>query len=255
MMPRAPSAGRDRCRQRFGQGQNFGPRLRGRGAVAGDDRHPPGCGKRRGGALDVALVGDWPVRRDPPSLGIDGRRLAGLAEFDDVALQAAEIKMGWPWGVGQSRAPGMAEQARQFGGRIDRARKLGHRREQRGVGDFLIAVAVLERRLLAPGQRHHRNAAEIGVLESGSEVGGADRLRHAQPRPPGDTGIAIGHIGGRLLRMGEDTGHAQILELHQGAAHAGFDEEDMRHPGPGQCPRQPLRAVHRSRFAQCQCLP
>jgi hypothetical protein len=29
----------------------------------------------------------------------------------------------------------------------------------------------------------------------------------------------------------------------------------MRHAGPGQCPRQPFRAVHRSLFAQFALLP
>ena len=78
----------------------------------------------------------------------------------------------------------MTQQARQLGRRIDRGRELRHRGEERRVGDLLIGVAVLERGLLAAGQRDHRAAPEIRVLQPGREVGGADRLRHAYPRPP-----------------------------------------------------------------------
>ena len=50
--------------------------------------------------------------------------------------------------LGQGRAPGMAQQARQFGRRFDRAGKLRHRREEWRVRNFLVRIAVLERRLL-----------------------------------------------------------------------------------------------------------
>ena len=83
-------------------------------------------------------------------------------------------------------------------------------------GDLLIGIAVLERRLLAAGQGDHRAAAEIGILQPGSEVGGADRLRHAHPGPLGDAGIAVGHIGRRLLRMGEHRLHAEIARAAAG---------------------------------------
>jgi hypothetical protein len=85
------------------------------------------------------------------------------------------------------------------------------------VRDFLIAVAVLERGLLATGQGHHRTAAEPGVLQAGSEVRGTDRLRHTHPRPAGYPGIAVGHVGGGLFRMGEDPGDAEIVECQQRA--------------------------------------
>ena len=101
-------ARRQRRRQRLGQGQNFGPGLRGGSPIAGDDRDAPGGGQGCGGALDIAGVGDRPVRRNAPRLGVDDGRRAGLSELDDIALQAAEIEMGRPRRVGERGAPGVA---------------------------------------------------------------------------------------------------------------------------------------------------
>ena len=200
-------------------------------------------------------VGGRPVGRNPPRLGIDDRRFAGPAEFDHVALQTAEIEMGRARRVGECRAPGMAQQPRQLGRRIDRRREFGDRRKQRRVRDFLIAVAVLKRRLLAAGQRYHRGVPEPRVLQSRGEVCRTHRLRHADPRLSRDAGIAVGHIGRGLFRMGEDAGDAEIVELQQCAAHDRLDEKDMRHPGFGQGARQPLGAVHRCCFAQLSFPP
>ena len=141
--------------------------------------------------------------------GIDNRRLGRLAEFDHVALQTAEIEMSRAWRVGQCCAPGMPQQPRQFGGRIDRRREFGDRSEERCMGDFLITVAVLERRLLAPGQRHYRAAAEPRVLQARGEIGCTHRLRHAHGGLAGDAGVTVGHIGRGFLRMGEDAGDAE----------------------------------------------
>ena len=154
-----------------------------------------------------------------------------------------------PRRLGQGRAPGMAQQARQFGRRFDRAGKLRHRREERRVRNFLVRIAVLERRLLAAAEGDHRAAAEPRVLQTRGQVGGTDRLRHAHARPPGDAGIAVGHVGRGLLRVGEDRPHPEIAQVQQGAAQRRLDEEDMAHPGPGQGPRQPFGAVHRGCFA------
>ena len=109
---------------------------------------------------------------------------------------------------------------------------------------------MLERRLLAAGQRDDRAAPEPGILQPRGEVGGTDRLRHAHPRLAGDAGIAVGHVGRRLFRMGEDAGDAEVVELEQGAAQHRFDKKDMGHAGAGEGPRQPLGAVHRPCFAQ-----
>jgi len=134
----------DRRLQSLRQGENLRPRLRGGSPVAGDDRDATGSAQCRGGALDIRGVGHRPVRRDMPLLGVEHRRLGGLAELDLIALMTREIEMGRPWRIGQRGAPGVAQQARQLGGRIDRGRKLRHRREERCMRDLLIGVAVLE---------------------------------------------------------------------------------------------------------------
>ena len=104
------------------------------------------------------------------------------------------------------------------------------------------------------GQCDHRAAAEPGVLQAGSEVGGAYRLRHAHPRPAADPGIAVGHIGRRFLRMSQDRLHPEIAQMEERAAQHRLDEKDMAHAGPRQCPRQPFRAVHRTLFAHAEFL-
>ena len=70
-------------------------------------------------------------------------------------------------------------------------------------------------------------------------------LRHAHPRPPGDAGIAVGHVGRRLLGMRQDVLDPEIAEMKQRAPHHRLDKKDMAHAGPGQGPRQPFRTVHR----------
>src|SRR2546430_10446321 len=115
--------------------------------------------------------------------------------------------------------------------------------------NFLVRIAVLERRLLAAAEGDHRAAAEPCVLQTRGQVGGTDRLRHAHARPPGDAGIAVGHVGRSLLRVGKDRPYPEIAQVQQGAAQRRLDEEDMTHPGPGQGPRQPFGAVHRGCFA------
>ena len=55
--------------------------------------------------------------------------------------------------------------------------------------------------------------------------------------------------------MREDWGHPEILQLQQRAAQHRLDKEDMRRARPGQRPRQPFGAVHRSMFTQFHSLP
>ena len=241
-----PERRRHRGGERLGQRQHFRPGPRCGGTVAGDDHEAARADQHRSGPLDVAFVGNRPVQRNAPRLGFDDRRLGGLPQFDHVALQAIEVEMGRARRVGQRGAPRMAQQPRQFAGGVDRGREFRHRLEQRRVRDFLVGVAVLERRFLMAGQRDDRAAPEPGILQAGSEIGGADRLRHAYARPSGDAGIAVRHIGGRLFGMRQDRPDAEIAELQQRAAHHRFNEKDMTHAGAGQRLRKPFRAVHHS---------
>ncbi len=199
--------------------------------------------------------GHRPVRRDAARLGIDNRRLGGLAEFDFIPLMTGEVEMGRPRRVRQGGAPGMSQQPRQLGGQIDGRRKLGHGGKKRRVRNFLVRIAMLKRSWLAAGQRDDRARPRKGSCKSGSEIGGADRLRHAHPRPPRNPGISVGHISRRLFRMREDRGHPEILQLQQRAAQHRLDKEDVRSARTGQCPCQPFGAIHRSVFTHLYFLP
>ena len=104
----------------LGEREQLGAGARCGSAVAGDDCNPPSARQQRRRAFDVALVGDRPVYRDAARLQLDDRRLGGLAKLDRIALVAVEIEMGRARRIGQGGAPGVAQQARQFGRRVDR---------------------------------------------------------------------------------------------------------------------------------------
>ena len=179
---------RDRRLQRLGQCENLRPGLRSCGPVAGDDRDAAGRGQRRGGALDV---GASATGRCAGIRRASGSMTGGSAVWPSSISSpwmTGEVEMGRPRRVRQRGAPSVTQQPRQFGGQVDRGREFRHRGEQRRVRDFLVGVAMLKRRRLAAGQRDDRAAPEKGVLQSGRQIGGADRLRHAHPGPPGDRG-------------------------------------------------------------------
>ena len=75
----------------------------------------------------------------------------------------------------------------------------------------LMSTERLDDTIHYSSRRNHRGAPQKGVLQARRQIGGADRLRHAHPRPPGNAGISIGHIGRRLFRVREDRGNPQIL--------------------------------------------
>ena len=212
MMPRAPSVVATGAVQRLGEGEHFGPGARGGSAVAGDDHDPAGAEQDRGGALDVALVGDRPVHRDMPRARF--RCIGGSAVWPSSMTspcKPVEVEMGRP----HRDRPAPRARHGAAGAAVREVESTGVENlvtaENSGAcGDFLVRVAVLERRLLVAGEGDHRAAAEIGVLQAGGEVGGADRLRHADARPPRDAGIAVGHVGRRLLGMRQDRRDPEI---------------------------------------------
>jgi len=122
------------------------------------------------------------------------------------------------------------------------------------VGNFLVGVAVLQRFRLAAGEGDDRHPAEIGVLQPRGEVGGADRLREADARPAGDAGVAIGHVGDRLLAVAEHALDAKAAELDQGPAQDGVDEEDVRDAVGGEAAGQILGPGDRFRRGHA-CFP
>ena len=86
MMPRAPSVVATGACSASASARTSGPACDAAAPSPATIAMRRAAGQRRGGALDVAVVGHRPVRRDAPRLGVDDRRLGGLAELDLVAL-------------------------------------------------------------------------------------------------------------------------------------------------------------------------
>ena len=159
--------GADRRRQCLAQRQHFRPGARRGGAGAGDDDNPLRRAQLRGGTLDLVIRRRRPIRRHRQlQRRIGDRRLAHHAGLDDVRRAPIQIEMRRTRRTGHRLAPCLAQQARQVGGIRDIGRELRHRRVERPVRQFLIGVAVVEQRWLAPGQRDHRAAAEIRILQA-----------------------------------------------------------------------------------------
>ena len=216
-----------------------------RRAIPGDDGDLRRRAQRRRRRPHRARIRHRPVRRRHPATQFGQRRIraAGLDEFPH---QSVEIEMHRPRRHRDRGRPGLAELPWQVGRLMHLRRMLRHRGEQRRMRHFLIGVAVLMADRLVPGQRQHRAAAEIRILQPGGEIGRADRLRRHHAGPAGDPAIGIRHVDGGLFGMRQHRLHADPFQLQQGPPQHRIDEEEMRLAGGLQAARQPLRPVHDS---------
>ena len=138
----------------------------------------------RGRALDLVVGRRRPIRRHGQlkrRIGTDrfARPCPVSTTFAERPYRSRCAGRGEP--VMASRQAWRSRRGRSAAS-VDIGGELGHRREQRPMREFLIGVAVMVERRLAPGQRDHRAAAEIRVLQSCGEVCRADRLREADAR-------------------------------------------------------------------------
>ena len=96
--------------------------------------------------------------------------------------------------------------------------------------DFLIVVAVLLHRRRAAGNGDDGRPGQVGVLQPGGQVGGADVLGHTDAGPMGGPGVPVGHVGGGLLAVGHDAAYAHLLHLYQRLGHHHGHIEGVGHP-------------------------
>ena len=82
---------------------------------------------------------------------------------------------------------------------------------------------------LVSSQGNDRRQAQVGVLQSGGKVGCAHRLRHADAGLAGGAGVAVGHVRGGLLPMGDDPLDADEVHLGQRSSQDSRYEEYMGH--------------------------
>ena len=246
-MPRRHQAaraerGRHRSRQRLGQRQHLAPGTGGQRAFAGHDRHPLGRAQPAGGPLDLVIGRHRAMRRHLHRRRTDLGRFVDGSGLDDFRLHPEQVEMRRARRAGCRRPDRLAQQPRQLGGGVDLDVELGHRRVQRQVGDFLVGVAVLQRGLLAAGQRYHRAARQPRVLQACRQIGRPHRLREAEHRPAGHPRMAVGHVGHGFFRMSQHPLDTQPLQRNQRPPQHRIHEEEMRGAGRGDRPRQPVRS-------------
>ena len=124
-------------------------------------------------------------------------------------------------------AEGLAQQQGQLLQGVHLHVVFGHRLIVGPVMDFLIGVAIAVGNLLLPGEGDHRGVGQPGLLQTGGQVARAHGLGQAHRWLAGDAGHAVGHVGGRLFRVGHDALDAHLFQEDQGLAQDRLHIKDM----------------------------
>ena len=236
--------GDDGGHEALGKGDQFRPGA-GRGDPAARDDHGPlGRHQRTKRFLDAAALGFGPKGRHAGEGLLDHDVQVRLAERHVIAPNTPKVEMDRPRHARGGRAKGMAKCERQFAHVGHLGAELGDHAERRQMLHFLVGVAVLLAVDDPPGERKHRRAGQIGILQPGSEIERTDRLRAANPDAPRDAGIAVRHVGGCLLAMGHDGRDAEALHIRQRLGDADGHEEKMRDAIGVQCLGNKAPAAH-----------
>ena len=217
-----------RNRQLLGQGDQLVTCVRRRHAAAGHDHRPAGAVQHAERVGDRRRVGHRPERRHARELLLHDHLGIELAFGDHQAADLLQVEVGRPGRAAHRAAERLPQVHRQHSGVVHAGAVLGDRRERRDVIDLLVGVALLVEPALAAGQRDDRRAGQVRVLQAGRQVGGPDRLGHHQRRAAAHARVAVGHVGGRLLAVGLDGGHAQLAHLQDGGGHDVRHVEDVR---------------------------
>jgi hypothetical protein len=225
--------GGHRRAERTGQRQD-GRAGTGRERVAArDDDDLARAADRHGRGLELVSRGREHRARD--GLEQVGRhvRVVQQRRLQRLGHEPGHVQVHRPRHARQRRAPGIGQQAGQVGSARDVARVAGDGGERLPVVDLLVGVAVLVGVRLAAGDRDQGRAGQPRVLQAGGQVGGADRLRPAQPGLAGHAGIAVGHVRGGLLGVRQDGLHAAAAQLVEGVPQDRLEEEDVAGAGVG----------------------
>ena len=217
-----------RNRQPLGQGDQLVACARGGHAAAGNDHRPSGALQHSERVGDRRRFGRRPERRHAGELPLHDHLGIQFAFGDHQPADLLQVEVGRPRRAAHRAAERLAQVHRQHVGRVHGRAVLGDGREWCDVIDLLVGVALLVELALASGQRDDGRAGQEGVLQAGRQVGGPDRLGHHQRRAAADTRVAVGHVGGRLLAVGLDGGHAHLAHLQDGRWHDVGHVEDVR---------------------------
>ena len=222
--------GGHRDRQLLGKRDQLGAGIGGGDAAAGHDHRPLRLGEPVQGLRDLIAVRLGAERRHARERLLDDHLQVGFLVEHRLAGEAIQVEVRRPRRAGGGGAERLAQHDRQQLRAADVGAVLGHGGERLDVVHLLVGVALLADRQLAPGQGDHRRARQVCILQPGSQVDRAHRLRHAQARTAFDACIGVRHVGGGLLAVGLNAAHAELLHLHQRARSNERHEEHMRNP-------------------------
>ena len=215
--------GRDGDGEALGELDQLSGRARCANAAAGDEHRPLGLLDRvEGGAGMLGRRCRPEGRRAREQLFGDGVHLRGL--LIDLSLIAAHLQVYRPRAAGHGGAKRLAHHVGEPARIVHRRVELRDRLERGKVVQILIGLAELRARVAAAGDGDDGRVGEPGVTQAGGEVEGADHLGHANARTAGGARIAVGHVGGGLLRVHLDAPDpGPSLDLDQGPP------QDRRH--------------------------
>ena len=234
----------DRDVQAFRQGDQFGGRPRCANSAAGDDDRPLRRFQQGQRSPGFFLPRFGAERRHPGETRFAQGLHVGLLGVD-LAFVPPELQVHRTGRAGGGGAERLADHVGKALHRVDGGVELRHRLESGEVVDLLVDAAKLGVRLAAPRHGDDRGVGEVGVPQAGGEVEGADDLGHADPRTAAGAGVAVGHVGGRFLRMdvqAPDAGAALQLD-HGPPQHRGHHEQ-VGEAVPVQHVGHDLRAGH-----------
>ena len=221
----------DRDAECFGQLQQLATGCRTADSSTSDNHRPGGsrqCGNRRG---DILGRCGHPHGRDR-HVGRVGRRLdIQLVEFN-LTHVPAQLDMSRAGCAAGCVAEGLANGLGQPVDRLDSRTRLGDRRKQAEVVDFLIGVSPGGFGAGVSGSTGDGDdwrAAQVGVAESCGEIGGTDALSQSDAGLALGSSESVGHVDGGFFAVSHHTGDARVAEFHFGESliEDCRDEEDV----------------------------
>ena len=211
----------------LGQFHDFTLRFRPDHAAAGDDHRPRCRGERRKRVANALHFRLGAERRDAPVSGFDQRIELGFL-LGHLAQMALDAKVDRARSSGGRDAKRLPQQVRHARYAVDLRVKFGERVKLRHVIDFLIRVPVARLRGRTAGDRDDRRTRHEAVAQSRREVRRAYHLCHADARFSARAGVAIGHIGSRLLAMHHHAMNRHVFHLGEGFEHERRNKKNVR---------------------------
>ena len=179
--------------------------------------------------VDGGRIGMRAKRRKARVRLIGGNVELAFKRRHGIAGIARHVDMDGSRRAGRRLAEGLPQQMRNLLERVDTAVELGDRLIQRLVGNFLVGIAILVLRDVAPRDCNDGRMPEIGILHAGRQIRCAHGLGHADSRPSRYAGISVRHVRDRFFRVAQDALDPRRFDLGQRASQDRVHEKHMGH--------------------------